>query len=90
VVEKIDCVGFLPNAFDEAIKRYLDIEGQTIRDGLIRENVIIPDKEGRATRSQRIKLETGNSIKTRVICIPKRFIFPDDYGGDYGGDGSSD
>ena len=88
--EKTDCVGFLPNAFDEAIKRYLDIEGQTIRDGLIRENVIIPDKEGRATRSQRIKLETGNSIKTRVICIPKRFIFPDDYGGDYGGDGSSD
>lgn len=88
--EKTDCVGFLPNAFDEAIKRYLDIEGQTIRDGLIRENVIIPDKEGRATRSQRIRLEAGSSIKTRVICIPKRFIFPDDYGGDYGGDGSSD
>lgn len=76
--EKTECVGFLPNAFDEAIKKYLDIEGQTIRDGLLREGIIIPDKEGKATRPQRIRPAMGKPFLTRVICIPKRFIFPDD------------
>jgi hypothetical protein len=76
--EKTDCVGFLPNAFDEAIKRYLDIEGQTIRDGLIREGIIVTDKQGRATRSQRIRPAGGEQFQTRVICIPTKLVFPDD------------
>ena len=91
LVDKTECIGFLPNAFDEALKKYLGVEGKTIRDGLVREGVVIPDKEGRTTRPQRIKLEAGNSIKTRVVCIPKQLIFPDDdLEDDYDGDGFGD
>ncbi|MGB9825248.1 MAG: hypothetical protein ACPLRU_01130, partial [Desulfofundulus sp.] len=71
-------IGFFPNAFDEAIKKHLGIEGTTIREGLLREGVIIPDKAGKSSRNQRIRPAGGESFTARVICIPVELVFPPD------------
>jgi len=76
-VEGRPAVGFFPNAFDEAIKKHLGIEGPTIREGLAREGVILRDKEGRCTRSQWIRPAGSESFKTRVICVAKEKVFPE-------------
>lgn len=71
-------IGFFPNAFDEAIKKYLGLgnEGESIRKGLVREGVVVPDKAGKSTRSQRIRPAGGDSFTARVVCIPRELVFP--------------
>lgn len=75
-VDKQQAIGFFPNAFDDALKKHLGIEGQTVRKGLVREGVVITDKQGKTARSQRIRPAGGNSFTARVICVPKDLIFP--------------
>jgi len=71
-------VGFFPNAFNETVKKYLGIEGETVRKGLVREGVVIPDKAGKSARNQRVHPAGGDSYVARVICIPVECVFPDE------------
>jgi 5S rRNA maturation endonuclease (ribonuclease M5) len=77
-VDERKAVGFFPNAFDEMIKKYLGIEGETVRKGLVREGVIIPDKAGKSARNQRIRPVGGDSYTARVVCIPVEYVFPEE------------
>jgi len=74
-----ECVGFYPTALEDVVIKHFNMEWKTIKQGLLREFVIVPDKTGSYTRFQRI---ASLGLSTRVICIPKRVIFPESDDGD--------
>lgn len=77
-VQGRDVIGFYNNALDDVLKRHLNIEGATVKKGLIREGVIIPDNDGKPTRPLYIRPLDGEAFTARVVCMPRDMIFPDD------------